>query len=137
MHLIHKPDLPSSEITDEALFHGRRRFLAAMGLGTAAAAMAAAPLLGGTRGLMAQAAQEEKPNTWEEITTYNNFYEFGTGKADPARNARNFRATPWSVEIAGAVKKPGVMPLEELLRGLPTSRGGRWWCPGTACSSAT
>jgi len=120
MHLIHKPDIPSSEITDEALFHGRRKFIAALGLGTAAAAVAASPLLGRTPRAVAQAPQDEKPNTWEEITTYNNFYEFGTGKADPARNARSFRTTPWSVEIAGDVKKPGVMPLEELLRGLPT-----------------
>jgi len=117
MYLIRKPDIPSSEITDEALFHGRRAFLASLGLGAAAAAVAGSPLLARTAA-RAQ-APDEKPNTWEEITTYNNFYEFGTGKGDPARNARNFRTTPWSVEIAGEVKKPGLVPIEDLLRGLP------------------
>ena len=125
MRLIHKPDIPASEITDERLFYGRRRFIAAMGLGGAALAAAATPVLGrvwggreeGSGG--ADLTQPERPNSWDEITTYNNFYEFGTGKGDPARHARNFRVTPWSVEIAGDVKNPGVIPLEDLLRGLP------------------
>ncbi|HUG28835.1 MAG TPA: protein-methionine-sulfoxide reductase catalytic subunit MsrP [Gemmatimonadales bacterium] len=125
MHLIHKPDIPSSEITDERLFHDRRKFIAAMGLGGAAVAAAASPLLADVFGRRpgedgaALLAQDEKPNSWEEITTYNNFYEFGTGKGDPARNAGRLRTTPWSVEIAGEVKRPGTIPLEDLLRGLP------------------
>ncbi len=120
MHLIHKPDIPASEITDEALFFGRRKFLSAMGFGGAAMAVASSPLLACTREVAGQGAQDLKPNTWEEITNYNNFYEFGTGKGDPAKNAGNFRTRPWTVEIAGEVKKPGVVPLEDLLRGLPT-----------------
>lgn len=120
MHLIHKPDIPSSEITDEALFFGRRKFLAAMGFGGAAMAVASAPLLACTSDAAGQPAQDEKPNTWEEITNYNNFYEFGTGKGDPAKNAGNFRTRPWTVEIAGEVKKPGTVALDDLLRGLPT-----------------
>jgi len=120
MHLIHKPDIPSSEITDEALFFGRRKFLSAMGFGGAAMAVASSPLLACTREVAGQGSQDLKPNTWEEITTYNNFYEFGTGKGDPSKNAGNFRTRPWTVEIAGDVKKPGVVPLEDLLRGLPT-----------------
>jgi sulfoxide reductase catalytic subunit YedY len=120
MHLIRKPDLPSSEITDEALFHGRRKFLAALGAGGVGAAFAASPLLACTREAVPGLAQDDKPNTWEEITTYNNFYEFGTGKGDPSRNAGRFRTTPWSVEVAGEVKRPGTVPLEDLLRGLPT-----------------
>ena len=118
MHLIHKPDIPSSEITDEALFHGRRKFLAALGLG-GAAALAGSPLLARVRALPGGQTPEEKPNTWEEITTYNNFYEFGTGKGDPSRNARSFRSTPWTVEVAGEVKRPATMALDDLLRGLP------------------
>jgi len=120
MHLIHKPDIPSSEITDEALFFGRRKFLSAMGFGGAAMAVASSPLLACTREVAGQGSQDLKPNTWEEITTYNNFYEFGTGKGDPSKNAGNFRTRPWTVEIAGDVKRPGVVPLEDLLRGLPT-----------------
>ncbi|MDZ4674874.1 MAG: protein-methionine-sulfoxide reductase catalytic subunit MsrP [Gemmatimonadota bacterium] len=120
MHLIHKPDIPSSEITDESLFFGRRKFLSAMGFGGAAMAVASSPLLACTNDAAGQASQDEKPNTWEEITTYNNFYEFGTGKGDPSKNAGNFRTRPWTVEIAGEVKKPGTMSFDDLLRGLPT-----------------
>jgi sulfoxide reductase catalytic subunit YedY len=120
MHLIRKPDLPTSEITDEALFFGRRKFLAAMGLGGAAVAVASSPLLACARDVEGQGGQDLKPHSWEEITNYNNFYEFGTGKGDPAQNAGALRTRPWTVEIAGTVTKPGVMPLEDLLRGLPT-----------------
>jgi sulfoxide reductase catalytic subunit YedY len=120
MRLIHKPDIPSSEITDEAHFYGRRKFLASLGAGGAGLALASSPLLACTRDAAGQGAQDLKPNSWEEITTYNNFYEFGTGKGDPSRNAGSLKTRPWSVEIAGDVKKPGVMPLEDLLRGLPT-----------------
>jgi sulfoxide reductase catalytic subunit YedY len=125
VHLIRKPDIPSSEITDERLFHDRRRFIAAMGLGAAAVVGASTPVLGrvlgrrGGDGVALLDEQDDHPNTWEEITTYNNFYEFGTGKGDPARNSRNFRTAPWSVEITGEVKRPGTIPLEDLLRGLP------------------
>jgi sulfoxide reductase catalytic subunit YedY len=60
-------------------------------------------------------ASEEALTPWEHATTYNNFYEFGTDKSDPARNAREFRTKPWSVAIEGEVAKPGSVPLESLL----------------------
>lgn len=117
MHLIAKPDIPTAEITDEGLFFNRREFLTALGAGTTA--LAAAPLTAAVVGRNGNERQDDKPNTWEEITSYNNFYEFGTGKEDPARNAKNFKTQPWTVAIAGDVKRPGVVALDDLLRGIP------------------
>jgi sulfoxide reductase catalytic subunit YedY len=58
---------------------------------------------------------DEPLNPWEDVTTYNNFYEFGVGKDDPARNAHSLRPRPWSVSIEGEVGKPGVYDLEDFL----------------------
>ena len=54
-------------------------------------------------------------NTYEEITNYNNFYEFGMGKSDPAENSKNFNSKPWSIKIEGLVNKPQILDLEKLL----------------------
>jgi sulfoxide reductase catalytic subunit YedY len=58
----------------------------------------------------------EKPNTWEEITTYNNFYEFGLDKSDPFERSQNFRSRPWSVEVAGEAEVRGRFTLEDILK---------------------
>src|SRR5678815_503191 len=96
--LIKKPnDIASSEITTEAQYVDRRQFLAAAGLATGG-------LLASSRLLSAvvpAGRQEDKPNTYEEITNYNNYYEFGTDKEDPAANAKNFRTKPWTVKVDG------------------------------------
>ena len=117
---IRKPaDIPSSEITDEATYVGRRRFL-----GIAAGA-GAALIAGGTisslraNGASAEAAeqgQQDALTPYEDVTTYNNFYEFGTGKDDPARNAHTLRTRPWTVKIDGLVKKPADYQLEDVLK---------------------
>jgi methionine sulfoxide reductase catalytic subunit len=60
--------------------------------------------------------QEDALTSYEDITRYNNFYEFGTGKEDPARNAKNFRTRPWSVAIEGHVARPAVYDLEDFLK---------------------
>ena len=75
-------------------------------------------LLAGARDLETVAGQfstDESPNSWEDITTYNNFYEFGTGKDDPYHNAQEFRTQPWSVEISGECDKPGKYQLEDII----------------------
>jgi sulfoxide reductase catalytic subunit YedY len=61
----------------------------------------------------------EKPTPWDAITTYNNFYEFGTGKEDPARNAGKLRTRPWTVAIEGEVKKPQVLDVDAILKAFP------------------
>ncbi|SFH43254.1 sulfoxide reductase catalytic subunit YedY [Palleronia marisminoris] len=97
-------DLSRRDVTPKPVFMNRRTLLAS---GGALAAGAAWP---------AQASAEAlDPNTWDEITSYNNFYEFGTGKTDPKENAGQLTTTPWSVEIDGMVDKPGSYAFEDIL----------------------
>ena len=65
---------------------------------------------------------DETPTPFEDATTYNNFYEFGTDKGDPSENAGSLVTKPWSVAIEGEVAKPGSVPLEQLLAGTPDGR---------------
>lgn len=107
------PRIAASEITPERFFLNRRTFLAAaagslaLGLETAsAAALKAAP----SRYKLDEALTPEK-----DVTSYNNFYEFGTGKSDPAANSGAFKPSPWTVKIDGLVGKPREFGLEDLL----------------------
>jgi sulfoxide reductase catalytic subunit YedY len=107
--LIRRPDdVASSEITPHSVWLDRRRFLESMAAG------ATSILLPGSAA--GAQAQRDEPTPWEDVTTYNNFYEFGTAKDDPAKNARNFRTHPWSVAVEGHVRKPAVYPLEDFLK---------------------
>ena len=63
-----------------------------------------------------QLDENDKLNTYEEITTYNNFYEFGTGKSDPSNFSQEFKPRPWSISIEGLVEKPGLIDLEDLIK---------------------
>jgi methionine sulfoxide reductase catalytic subunit len=105
------PDIPVSEITDESLFWNRRDFLKAAGLGAAAVGGLLPSAIRTPR-----ASHDEKLTPWEDVTGYNNYYEFGTDKDDPARNAGGLRVRPWKVEVAGEVKRPAVYDLDELLK---------------------
>jgi len=125
--LIRKPDdIPSSEITDEHVYLNRRKFIArAGGIGlAAAAALTATPLLACASrdqddDAGSAANPDDKLTPYEDITTYNNFYEFGTDKSDPSENAKNFRTRPWSVAVEGLVKKPAVYQIEDILKMSP------------------
>jgi methionine sulfoxide reductase catalytic subunit len=121
------PDIPTAEITDEAVYTTRREFLAAAGLGLAAAG----GLLPASRPSHGPAfrGDDDKLTPYDDVTGYNNFYEFGTDKDDPARNATAFRTRPWKVEIAGEVARPAVYDLDDLLKGLtPEERVYRHRC---------
>lgn len=97
-------DLSDNDVTPEAQFLSRRQIMAGMaGVGLAGIAVPAQ-------------ASELSPNSWEDITTYNNFYEFGTGKDDPAKNAHRLTTTPWTVKIDGMVDNPGEYALEDILK---------------------
>ena len=115
--LIKKPDdIRSSDITPEELYFGRRDFLRAAGLlGIAAATggLAAAAAAGGGR---QESQGKDELTPFEDVTTYNNFYEFGTDKGDPAENAKNFRTKPWSVRVEGLVSKPATYNLEDFIK---------------------
>jgi sulfoxide reductase catalytic subunit YedY len=128
--LIKRPaDIRSSEITDKKVYLNRREFIrAATGtaLATASGAFATETLLYAQqpaphgRKLMttkSPLSTTEAPNTWEHITTFNNFYEFGTDKNEPAVYSRNFKPEPWTVAIEGECAKPGKLNLEDILKG--------------------
>ena len=117
--------LPYSEVTPESIYQTRREFIrvtAAGTLGTAAAlslacdsttADAAQAALAATRN--ARYVASDTPNTFEQITNYNNFYEFGLEKDDPARNAGRMTVKPWTVQVDGLVAKPGSYAVEDLV----------------------
>jgi methionine sulfoxide reductase catalytic subunit len=112
---------PSSEITPESVYLDRRRFLRLGAAGALGAAIAPATLGACTRdadgGADADTPQEDRLTPFEDVTTYNNFYEFGTDKGDPARLApRLLRTRPWSVQVDGHCGKPGTYALEDIVR---------------------
>ena len=128
--------ISESQVTDEALFLNRREVLrlgtvAAIGAALAGcpaadeadaaadAATARTPAIPDFRPATAAHRVDAPPTAWEDATRYNNFYEFGSNKTDPAENAHTLRPTPWSVRIDGEVEKPGSVPLEDLLAAAP------------------
>jgi sulfoxide reductase catalytic subunit YedY len=103
-----------SEITPRSVYLQRRDFIgimAASGLWVGHEALAQTP-----RSNLSGAVTMEKTTSYADATTYNNFYEFGTDKSDPARNAHTLKTQPWSVQVEGLVKKPGPYAVEDLLR---------------------
>jgi sulfoxide reductase catalytic subunit YedY len=111
--LIRRPsDIPSSEITPERLYLDRRRFI-----GTAVAGVAAALVPGASAACeSATATGQEELTPFDDVTSYNNFYEFGPNKDDPAKNARDFRTRPWTIAVEGHVRNPGVYQLEDFVK---------------------
>lgn len=100
-------DLTRADVTPKEAFLNRRQAMAgAVGLGAIAA------------GLPAAAQGALTPNTLDDITAYNNFYEFGTSKEDPARNAHGLVTAPWNITIDGLVDNPGTYSLDEVVSGL-------------------
>lgn len=125
-----------SDITPQGVYTGRRDMVKLMASGVAGAALATwagreamaqaaapgggklAPLVG-AKSAVAGAVVMEKVTPYKDASSYNNFYEFGTDKADPAQNAHTLKTTPWTVEIEGMVKKPAKYTLEDLLKLSP------------------
>ena len=120
-----------SEITPQAVYRQRREIMRLMAGGAAGAALATwagrqalaqvqrpgklAALAGAKSGVPGSVTME-KVTEYKDATGYNNFYEFGTDKADPARNAHTLKTTPWTVEVEGLVRKPGKYALDDLLK---------------------
>ncbi|HVZ42380.1 MAG TPA: protein-methionine-sulfoxide reductase catalytic subunit MsrP [Ramlibacter sp.] len=125
-----------SEITPQAVYRGRRDMLRWMATGAAGAALASwaqreafaqaqvprpgklAPLAA-AKSAVAGAVTMEKLTDYKDATSYNNFYEFGTDKEDPAEHAHTLRTSPWTVEVSGLVKKPVKLSIEDLRRLAP------------------
>ncbi len=133
--LIKRPsDIRSSEITDRKLYLNRREFLQTA---TGAAAAGAAVLAGADvvleaagqpaphgrkldnvrKSPLSVSAADDKVNTWEQITTYNNYYEFGTDKDSPSEYAKSLKTEPWKVVVDGECNKPAAYNLEDILKG--------------------
>jgi sulfoxide reductase catalytic subunit YedY len=115
-----------SDITPQAVFERRHLLLAALGAGAAfaprrawAQAAAKPAALPGVRSAVAGAVTLDKAAPIEVASGYNNFYEFGTDKSDPAQHAHTLKTRPWSVAVEGEVKKPGVFAVDDLLRLAP------------------
>ena len=130
-------DVRESEVTPKELFLKRREFIAAAGMTAAAVATNGLGVFGdaATRALgaeaLAEAAQnpaaqklanlkspfstDEKLNSYRDVTTYNNFYEFGTDKADPGKYAHSLKTRPWSVVVEGQCGKPGSYNIEDIM----------------------
>ncbi len=130
--LIRKaPDLTYADVTPKSVYLDRRRFLRALGLVGAAAAAGqglfelafpsraafAATKLTGLK--PSPFSTTEKQNSYQDVTHYNNFYEFGTDKSDPAKNSQNFKTSPWIVSVEGDVKKPRKFTMDEILKIAP------------------
>ncbi len=114
-------DVPSSEVTPESVYIDRRKFLGDLAGRSAAAAVAggaasSALALAAPGSLRAQDEIDDEPNTFEEITTYNNFYEFGTDKKSPSKNAHTLRVEPWSVRVDGLCDNPADYHLEDFVK---------------------
>jgi methionine sulfoxide reductase catalytic subunit len=132
MLISKKPDVLPSEITPYEVFEKRREFLKAAGFGLAATAAVSTGLLslparaadvkhGPKIGPFAKTAYgaDEKLTSFEDVASYNNYYEFGTSKSDPHQNAGTLKTRPWTVSIEGDVKKPKTISIEQILKLAP------------------
>ena len=123
--LIKKPaDIRPSEITSHSNYLNRRQFMqvgAIAGGSLLAPAALSAVVPDQRRAKLTDVAKspfstDEKPNSYEDITTYNNFYEFGTGKDDPYRNAQDFEPRPWTITVDGHADKTGTFDFEDFIK---------------------
>ena len=99
----------NSEITPENIYKKRRSFIKSVGLGASTLAMSSIPFLNNAIG-----SEQDNLTSYKDITTYNNYYEFGTSKSDPYRNSQIFKTTPWDIAIEGEVEKPIKLSMEEI-----------------------
>ncbi|MGS1092984.1 protein-methionine-sulfoxide reductase catalytic subunit MsrP [Aquamicrobium terrae] len=116
MPAYHPPRIAAGEITPESIFLNRRGFLA--GAGAAGLLAFGSSVPAGAAALKASESRfstDEKLTSEDDVTAYNNFYEFGLGKGDPKAKSGKFKPTPWTVKVDGMVSKPREFGLEELL----------------------
>ena len=105
-----------SEITSEKVFNKRRKFIKSVGLGLGSLTLSSMSLLNNAHSL----ENNSELTSYKDITTYNNYYEFGTGKGDPYKNSQEFKVKPWNVSIEGEVEKPITLSADEILSLYPS-----------------
>jgi len=118
------PPVQPSEITPPEVYFDRRRLIASAlagtalaGIGNVSSVLAAAPAEGNFKAPRNKAMSiADAPNSFEECTTFNNFYEFGTDKSDPAAYSKNFKARPWTVAVDGEAEVTGSFSIEDILK---------------------
>ena len=98
-----------SEITPEKVYLNRRSFIKSIGLSAGSAALTSIPFINHAR-----SNEENKVTRYKDITTYNNYYEFGTSKSDPYINSQQFKTTPWTISIEGEVEKSIKLSMDEI-----------------------
>jgi len=104
-----------SEITPEQIYNKRRKFIKSIGLGVGSLSLSSIPFLNN-----AYSQNKTELTSYKDITTYNNYYEFGTGKGDPFKNSQEFFTKPWSVTIEGEVDSPITLSAEEIISLFPS-----------------
>jgi methionine sulfoxide reductase catalytic subunit len=130
MLIRRSPDLTYADVTPKSVYLNRRKFLQAMGIASvgALAGKSLLDLISPARSAYATSkldtikgpfSTDEKVTPFNDVTHYNNFYEFGTDKGDPARYSQNFRTSPWTVSVEGEVGKPRKFSLDEILKLAP------------------
>jgi sulfoxide reductase catalytic subunit YedY len=112
MLLRHAPDLGERDVTPRALYLSRRHLLAGAGGMMLAGNAVAAPLTAAKSSF----STDEAPTPLKDVTSYNNYYEFGVDKSEPARNAHRLTTSPWSVTVDGMVAKPTSFALEDIIK---------------------
>ena len=104
-----------SEITPEQIYNKRRKFIKSIGLSVGSLSLSSIPFLNN-----AYSQNKNELTSYKDITTYNNYYEFGTGKGDPFKNSQKFVTKPWSVTIEGEVDNPITLSAEEIISLFPS-----------------
>jgi methionine sulfoxide reductase catalytic subunit len=130
MLILKKPDIVASEITPRDIYENRREFIKAAGFGLIAGAAIGAGFISKSAHAASQRQKiagyvktsygaDEKLTSYEDITTYNNYYEFGTSKSDPAIESQLFKPRPWTVSIEGHVKKAKTLSIDDIFKIAP------------------
>ena len=131
MFIRRKPELTYADVTPKEVYANRRKFLRDMGIVSAAAALAGKEIYSlAAPNLTAYATSkltfvkgpystDEKITPVNDVTHYNNFYEFGTDKGDPAKNSQKFKTSPWTVSVEGEIKAPRKFSMDEILKLAP------------------
>ena len=116
MIFLNKPDITDNEVTDYEIYKSRRKFMkTAAGLGIVATTGAAImPLVSQSKS--ASFSTDEDKTSYKDISRYCNFYEFGTAKTDPAKNAHTLVTSPWTIDVDGACEKPGTYHIEDIIK---------------------